>query len=294
MVMKRWFVIIGLLVWSMGVSGQQTNRDYKTNMVMLARFAETKAQLELLAVEAATQQKAARDERLKADSLMEYSINRFFDYAPGIIERGKVWVTIEGLMKAGSSLVFKDGMDTVLTNKMKEIRIRFISPDKVKTVPGDLVWREYMDFFKRAEKALTGTDHFGGIIATYEQIQGFASGNVASIGTTVLNKVQQKGQDNEEQKPLLKSDYIKDETMRKAFMAEAENIMLQVVQMHNSWVPSADKRVFYDTKRQELISLAGNVRKGFSIDYVIGNGNRDQDLIWDDYSRYLKYGLEKE
>ena len=82
--------------------------------------------------------------------------------------------------------------------------------------------------------------------------------------------------------------------MRKAFMAEAENIMLQVVQMHNSWVPSADKRVFYDTKRQELISLAGNVRKGFSIDYVIGNGTRDQDLIWDDYSRYLKYGLEKE
>lgn len=291
--MRRWFLLCGLVVWSSVLLGQKINHDYRTSNMMLARFAETEAQLGIIAAETATQQKAAHEERLRADTLMEQTIARFFDYAPGIVKRGEVWVSIEGLLTAGSTIVFKDDRDTILKNKLKEIRIRFISPDKVKTVPGDMVWREYMDFFKQAEKVLIGTNHFGGIVGAYEQIQGFASGNVANIGSTVLNRVQQKGQSSESQQPLLQSSYIKDDAMRKAFYAEAENIILQVVQMHNAWVPSADKRIFYDAKKQELLALAGSVRKGFTIDYVKGSETQGREVITDDYNRYLKYGLEK-
>ena len=286
--------MIGCLVGWCGVMlGQKINHDYSTSSTMLARFAETEAQLGLIAVETASQSKAAHEERLRADTLMNQTIERFFDYAPGIVRRGEVWASIEGLLTAGSSIVFKDNRDTILTNKLKEIRVRFISPDKVKTVPGDMVWREYMAFFKQAEKVLIGTNHFGGIVGTYEQIQGFASGNVATIGTTVLNKVQQKGQSADEQKPLLQSNIFKDEAMRQAFYTEAENIVKQVVDMHNAWVPSADKRVFYENKKQELQALAGSVRKGFSIDYVKGTEQSGREVITDDYDRYLHYGLEK-
>ncbi|MGM9798582.1 MAG: hypothetical protein ACI3ZY_13625 [Parabacteroides sp.] len=295
--MRKWLISMVMIGCSCLGFGQKINHDFQTSTIMLARFAETTAQLEVIAAETASQQKASRQERLKADTLMEQTINRFFDYAPGIVERTEVWALIEGLLTAGKDIAFKDGQDTILTKKLKEIRVRFISPDKAKTIPGDRVWRDYMDFFKQAEKVLTGTNHFGGIVGAYEQIQGFASGNVANIGSAVLNKVQQKGTKKEDEKPLLTSDYIKDATMRKAFYTEAENIILQVVRMHKSWVPSADKRTFYDTKRQELMALAGSVRKGFSLDYVIGSDAKGQskwrDLINEDYGKYLNYGREK-
>ena len=84
--MRGWLCILFISV-SILANGQTINIDTETNTRMLARYAETEAILAGMAVGAKEEASLATKERSMADSLMNYSVERMFDYAPGLLYR---------------------------------------------------------------------------------------------------------------------------------------------------------------------------------------------------------------
>ena len=292
--MRGWLCILFISV-SILANGQTINIDTETNTRMLARYAETEAILAGMAVGAKEEASLATKERSMADSLMNYSVERMFDYAPGLLYRADEWLVIEAKMVVlgkAIKILYEEASDTMFVNTMKELRKRFVEPNASKTIPGDVVWRDYLEFFHTAEKTLVGTDKFEGIMAAYEQVQGFLNGEIASGLNMALSAIGDKQKVNEEEKPLFETDFIKDRELKEAYRLEVENILDQVVQMHRSWVPSADKRAFYEKKKAEILGFTSGLQRGSALDFLLESEKKGRPVITEDYERYLNYGKE--
>ena len=145
-------VLTGLVLAVMPVSAQTTNIDMSN---------DTK----LLMIEESSRKESAssKDEYLQSVEILQQTLDRFFDCAPGLTTRMKEWMTIRASIEVAGKTIFKNGNDSIYKNLTKMMNRRMFTLPDAATMPGDMVWRRYKDAFIRTEKAFLGTSRIEGI-----------------------------------------------------------------------------------------------------------------------------------
>ncbi|WP_368339131.1 hypothetical protein, partial [Parabacteroides merdae] len=75
---------------------------------------------------------------------------------------------------------------------------------------------------------------------------------------------------------ILQEGYLASETLSKGFRDEVDGIIEDVRQMSNSWVPSADKDLYYQEKLKELNRLFADVKGMNWVDYILETEKTDR------------------
>lgn len=275
-------VLTGLVLAVMPVSAQTTNIDMSNDTKLLMRQMEMEASMKSIEESSRKESASSKDEYLQSVEILQQTLDRFFDCAPGLTTRMKEWMTIRASIEVAGKTIFKNGNDSIYKNLTKMMNRRmFTLPDAV-TMPGDMVWRRYKDAFIRTEKAFLGTSRIEGIEDLLDTAAGMTEGEAASIKSPIDMMGSGKNGNG-----ILDEGFLKSDKLTEGYKKEVGRIIDDVMQIHSSWVPSADKESFYQKKLNELNRLYAHVRGSDWIDFILESEQTDRMNINEEYRKIL-------
>ena len=162
-------VLTGLVLAVMPVSAQTTNIDMSNDTKLLMRQMEMEASMKSIEESSRKESASSKDEYLQSVEILQQTLDRFFDCAPGLTTRMKEWMTIRASIEVAGKTIFKNGNDSIYKNLTKMMNRRMFTLPDAATMPGDMVWRRYKDAFIRTEKAFLGTSRIEGCLILYKR-----------------------------------------------------------------------------------------------------------------------------
>ena len=255
-------VLTGLVLAVMPVSAQTTNIDMSNDTKLLMRQMEMEASMKSIEESSRKESASSKDEYLQSVEILQQTLDRFFDCAP-----------------AGKT-IFKNGNDSIYKNLTKMMNRRMFTLPDAATMPGDMVWRRYKDAFIRTEKAFLGTSRIEGIEDLLDTAAGMTEG--ASIKSAIDMMGSGKNGNG-----ILDEGFLKSDKLTEGYKKEVGRIIDDVMQIHSSWVPSADKESFYQKKLNELNRLYAHVRGSDWIDFILESEQTDRMNINEEYRKIL-------
>ena len=87
-------VLTGLVLAVMPVSAQTTNIDMSNDTKLLMRQMEMEASMKSIEESSRKESASSKDEYLQSVEILQQTLDRFFDCAPGLTTRMKEWMTI--------------------------------------------------------------------------------------------------------------------------------------------------------------------------------------------------------
>lgn len=269
-----FFMFLGLYGGQVPVfspaSAQTINVDMSNDSKLIAREAEIAASLKSIEESSVKENRASKDEYDQSVKMLELTLDRFYDCAPGLKARMAEWSALRGAMEVAARKMFTHGNDSICTKLLKRITDRMFTLPEAADMPGDVVWRRFKDPFIRAEKAFLGSSELDGIEDLLDTASGIVDGDVSSVAGAVdrLGSKDAKG--------ILSVGYLSDEKLAEGFRDEVKRIIEDVKLMHSSWVPSADKESFYQKKLQELNRLYAHLRGSNWVDFILESEKTDR------------------
>ena len=275
-------VLTGLVLAVMPVSAQTTNIDMSNDTKLLMRQMEMEASMKSIEESSRKESASSKDESLQSVEILQQKLDRFFDCAPGLTTRMKEWMTIRASIEVAGKTIFKNGNDSIYKNLTKMMNRRMFTLPDAATMPGDMVWRRYKDAFIRTEKAFLGTSRIEGIEDLLDTAAGMTEGEAASIKSAIDMMGSGKNGNG-----ILDEGFLKSDKLTEGYKKEVGRIIDDVMQIHSSWVPSADKESFYQKKLNELNRLYAHVRGSDWIDSSMYPEQTDRMNINEEYRKIL-------
>ena len=275
-------VLTGLVLAVMPVSAQTTNIDMSNDTKLLMRQMEMEASMKSIEESSRKESASSKDEYLQSVEILQQTLDRFFDCAPGLTTRMQEWMTIRASIEVAGKTIFKNGNDSIYKNLTKMMNRRMFTLPDAATMPGDMVWRRYKDAFIRTEKAFLGTSRIEGIEDLLDTAAGMTEGEAASIKSAIDMMGSGKNGNG-----ILDEGFLKSDKLTEGYKKEVGRIIDDVMQIHSSWVPSADKESFYQKKLNELNRLYAHVRGSDWIDFILESEQTDRMNINEEYRKIL-------
>lgn len=275
-------VVTGLVLTVIPVSAQTTNIDMSNDAKLLVRQLEMEASMKSMEEFSKKESTAAKEECDQSARILQQTLDRFYDCAPGLATRMAEWVAIRATIEVGGQAIFKNGNDSIYKNITKQMTQRMFTLPNAASMPGDVVWRRFKDAFIRAEKAFLGSSRISGV----EDLLNTAMGATEGEATAVKGAVDRLG-GGKDGNGILGEGFFKNDKLAKGYRDEVERVIDDVLQMHSSWVPSADKESYYQKKLQELNKLYARVRGSDWVDFILESEQTDRMNINNEYQKIL-------
>lgn len=266
-----FFCCMAAVLSHLPAAAQTTNIDAANNTLLLARSLEMEASLKSIDKSAGKEMQDSFNEKIQSDKLLEQTLQRFYDCAPCLDRRMIDWTALRTAIAGAWTVIARNGNDSIYKKITKKVYDRMFTLPEAADMPGDVVWRKYKDVFIRAEKAFLGTSRMDGIRDIFDVAAGVTNGELSAIKGTVS---QIAGSGSSE--GILQEGYLASETLSKGFRDEVDGIIEDVRQMSNSWVPSADKDLYYQEKLKELNRLFADVKGMNWVDYILETEKTDR------------------
>ena len=288
-------VLTGLVLAVMPVSAQTTNIDMSNDTKLLMRQMEMEASMKSIEESSRKESASSKDEYLQSVEILQQTLDRFFDCAPGLTTRMKEWMTIRASIEVAGKTIFKNGNDSIYKNLTKMMNRRMFTLPDAATMPGDMVWRRYKDAFIRTEKAFLGTSRITrGPRSEKAQAMKQLLEEVAGLPVvlwderrTTIDAHQILMGSGKNGNGILDEGFLKSDKLTEGYKKEVGRIIDDVMQIHSSWVPSADKESFYQKKLNELNRLYAHVRGSDWIDFILESEQTDRMNINEEYRKIL-------